>query len=490
MLLTVLITALALGWLIGFRFPFFPPRGERLLLIVLPAFLMLAAVGVHGLLRANRLAGIVTMGLIGAVAGASLITFYLEPRYAQDDYRPLIARTVEQGLPDDTVFAVYPWQVGYWRSYGHPDGPTAILSPDSTWGAPVMAALDDALAHGRVWFPAHLALGGILESRAEAYLAYKATPFLNEWFGAGTRLSAWGDAPAGDPLLWTPVRVGDAVELASVRASREPVAAANTLTGLALGWRADVEPSPLAVSVRLTDALGQIWAQHDYEPLGGLGLAAFPDEPKCSSCNGQGDAPVAPWNEEDAMGLLIPAGTPPGEYQVEVVVHPEGDDRPLEFVFADGGSGGTALPLYSFNVTPAGVALDPARLPIAARAETDMANGLRFLGHTADDAPAAPGDLRKISLFWQALSQPPEDAVAFVQLLDGRDAVVAGWEAPPGAGYPTSAWAPGALIRTQAALRIPRGPARWSLPTDRRPLPLRRWEPHCHDRSRGPSFAG
>ena len=57
MLLTVLVTALALGWLIGLRFPFFPPRGERLLLIVLPAFLMLVAVGVDGLLRANRLAG-------------------------------------------------------------------------------------------------------------------------------------------------------------------------------------------------------------------------------------------------------------------------------------------------------------------------------------------------------------------------------------------------------------------------------------------------
>jgi hypothetical protein len=59
----------------------------------------------------------VTLGLIGAVAGASLWGFYNVPRYADDDYRPLIARTVEQGLPGDTVFCVYPWQVGYWRSY-------------------------------------------------------------------------------------------------------------------------------------------------------------------------------------------------------------------------------------------------------------------------------------------------------------------------------------------------------------------------------------
>jgi hypothetical protein len=186
-------------------------------------------------------------------------------------------------------------------------------------------------------------------------------------------------------------------------------------------------------------------------------MAAWPDEPQCSACTGQKDASAGPWNEEDAMGLLIPAGTPPGDYRVELVVHPAGDPRPLEAIATDGSSLGTAIPLYPLKVTPAGITLDPARLPIAARAATDMANGVRFLGHTADDAPAVPGETRKVNLFWQAMAQPPEDAVAFVQLLDRHDKVVAGWEAPPGAGYPTSHWAPGALIRTQGTLRVPAG---------------------------------
>jgi len=86
-----------------------------------------------------------------------------------------------------------------------------------------------------------------------------------------------------------------------------------------------------------------------------------------------------------------------------------------------------------------------------------MVNGVRFLGHTADAKPAAPGETRKVSLFWEAVEEPPEDAVAFLQLLDGSGAVVAGWEAPPGAAYPTSHWRPGTLIRTQATLRIPAG---------------------------------
>ena len=60
------------------------------------------------------------------------------------------------------------------------------------------------------------------------------------------------------------------IELTGVTAAREPVEAANAVTPISLHWRADAPPPVLDVSVRLTDGLGQIWAQHDYEPLGGL----------------------------------------------------------------------------------------------------------------------------------------------------------------------------------------------------------------------------
>ena len=65
----------------------------------------------------------------------------------------------------------------------------------------------------------------------------------------------------------------------------------------------------------------------------------------------------------------------------------------------------------------------------------------------------APGEARPVNLFWQATDQPKTDYVAFVQLLDAAGQVAAGWEAPPGGAYATSAWQPGALIRTQAAFR-------------------------------------
>jgi len=89
------------------------------------------------------------------------------------------------------------------------------------------------------------------------------------------------------------------------------------------------------------------------------------------------------------------------------------------------------------------------------RRPRDLGDGLRFLGFSADTTPLAPGELRKVNLFWQAYSQPTSDYVAFVQLLPRRGNAIPVWEAPPGAALPTSAWAAGTLMRTQAAFRPP-----------------------------------
>ena len=148
MLAIVVLTSLILGYVVSLRYPFFPQRGERLLLLALPPFLLLAAAGLAELARRWLLGGLVAIGLIGAVSVASLCAFYTIPRYPDDDYRPLIAQIVEQGQPGDTVFCVYPWQVGYWRSYGDPGGASAILTPSMDWGSTLSGVLDASLRRG------------------------------------------------------------------------------------------------------------------------------------------------------------------------------------------------------------------------------------------------------------------------------------------------------------------------------------------------------
>ncbi len=455
-LLIMLLTALTLGWLIGLRYPFFPVRGERLLLLALPPFVLLAAGGLDALRRRWRAAGLITLALVVAISVASLAAFYTVPRYRDDDYRSLINHTVEQGLPSDMVFAVYPWQVGYWRSYGSPAGPAAILTPDTAWSPAVSEALDAALARGRVWFPAHLALGAILETEIEAHLVSQAVPFVNEWHGPNTRLSAWAGAATTAtnftqeaPGTGLPVRFalpgGEMLVLQAVSGSTAPMPAANAVTPVALAWQADAAPPVLAVSVRLTDDLGQIWAQHDYEPLGGAAANWTRID-----AEGRGQAGAT-----DRLGLLIPAGTPPGHYIVRLLLRSKGSERPLEAIGADGGSLGTSVPLFGLEVAPTDQPLGPERLPIATRQEAGLGDGLRFLGFSTDETALTPGDLRKVSLFWEANSRPTSDYTAFVQVLGRDGAPVALWEAPPGAAYPTSQWAAGTLMRTQASFRIP-----------------------------------
>ena len=361
----------------------------------------------------------------------------------------LVEGRIVQGLPEDTVFAVYPWQVGYWRSYAAGvEGPAAALAPSVTWRPQLARALDDALARGRVWFPAHLSLGAILETRIEEHLGGAGYPFANTWYGAGTRLSAWfrsdteeppADAPAAAAGQYDGPHGAFAVSAATPHQTALP--AANSVLPLVLRWSwQGANPPDAAVSVRLVDDLGQIWSQNDYEPAGStVGSRAMQSGAQGSSA-------------EDRVGLLIPAGTPPGRYSVELVVSSkEGatlpgrvDGRTLQ-----------SLPLFPLEVTPADRALGPERLPVATREATQLEDGIRFLGYTVDDAPLAPGDTRRVNLFWQATGEPAADYTAFVQALGRDGAPLAGWEAPPGAASATSHWTPGTLMRTQAAVRFP-----------------------------------
>ena len=136
-------------------------------------------------------------------------------------------------------------------------------------------------------------------------------------------------------------------------------------------------------------------------------------------------------------------------------MRPKDSERPLDASAADGKPIETPVPLFGLDVVSAAQPVDPARLPIATRKPVDLGDGLRFLGYSADDQPVVPGDLRKVSLFWHAIAQPATDYTAFLQVLGEGGAPVALWEAPPGAGYPTSEWTPGTLMRTQVDFRIP-----------------------------------
>lgn len=434
-----LATVLGLGWLVNLAYPFFPERGERLMLLGLPVFLLLLAAAwippdpvtskAQRLVLPPAQSRVPRLALVGLalLAGLSLAAFYIIPRYEDEDYRPLIDRVMQSGRAEDTVFAVFPWQVGYFWSYGRPDGPQPELSPNVEWMPEVAAALDEALQRGRVWFPMHLSLGGLLESAAEQHLAADNYQLANGWYSPSTRLSGWA-APPSVPDRAATTRAATFANGVRADASfvDRPLYADNDVLPITLALAGLAEPH--VASLRLIGEDGRRWAQQDIT------------------------------TEQDGalrIGLLAPAGTPAGRYDLRLSLATAATVQALAVVEPAGGPA-TELVLGQVHLQAPATPPSAAALAIEQPADVTFGDAARLLGYSATAGPLLPGEDVTVNLFWQALpGAAGHDLSAFVQLLDPQGQLVVGWEGPPVAWHLTGDWQPDELVRSQHNLRLP-----------------------------------
>ncbi|MGC9333930.1 MAG: glycosyltransferase family 39 protein [Anaerolineae bacterium] len=460
--LTVLgVTALC-GFMVNLVLPFNPVRSERLLLLALPAYLLLVAGALLILWRQRRnLAAGVALSLLLAVV-LSLSVFYRVARYPLDDYRPVADRIRNLGLATDAILCVHPWQVGYFQAYIPDDDarPELVLTPRRVlpseiqfWASdPALMAADlDALLdkHGRLWFPAHQAMGRVLEDRISVYLAEESYPVLSEWYADNTVLSfymspgatarpmeACADGCAG-------ARFGSWLTLEEAAFDPGPLEAGWGIVATDLTWRVLAPPPGVHhIGLRLVGPTGHVWAQRDAPPFGGLE-----------------QSPV--WNmggsQLDRHGLLVPAGTPPGEYRLTLRVYQAEDVTVLPVAF-EGGSGGE-LELGTLRVIRPGDSPPAAALTYEQELSADF-GALQLLGYNIyQGGPILPGEAVEVELFWQALGDPGEDFLPRLQLLAGGRVMAELAEKPVAGTYPTAWWRAGELVRDPHALFIPAGVA-------------------------------
>lgn len=444
----VLALALAVGFIINLRFPFTPVRGERLLASVAPILwlsvaAMITPAGRDFPRRAGFVQALLTLSLV-MVTCVAFWRFFTTSRYTNDDYRPLVAEMAARGTADDAVFCVYPWQVGYLRSY-LANGPQPLLSPSETWTDQMAHSLYEITQQGRrIWFPAHLSLGGILERQIEANLIQQGFPVLNQWINPSTRLTFFAPPPNAWRLA-PGARFGAWLALDDVQVAAGAVPAGEGAAPVRLTWRLTAPPTAGAwqVRLRLTDSQGETWAQRDSAPV-----------------NGQRPFDQWPINQagEDRHALWIPAGTPPGHYDLNIQVYLQSGDmaeRPLDVQDSQGQARGVEWRVGSIEVVRPNPPLSPTRLALGQARGLRLGSELRWLGFDLATGPWAPGDDLRVSLGWQVIETADRDWRAFVQLLDARGVVAAGWEGPPLIDLPSRQWRPGDLLRTPWSLRLP-----------------------------------
>ncbi len=450
-LLITLAVVLMLGWLVNLTFPFFPERGERLLLLGLPLFILLIATTIAALWESASthsdpytlhptpytLRPLLYLAPFLALTVLSLAAFYTMPRYPDEDYRPLIGQVEQWGRPEDTVLAVFPWQMGYFWSYGSPNGPQPLLSPADDWTTEVKSALDAALARGHVWFPEHLSLGGILEASVEQYLGRNQALLANRWYSPSTRLTGWTSTPVTDSnpqataQLAGPFQFPDHV-LSEVAYRPKSVQAANQAIVLDLNW-AKGAGTERFLSVRLVGPDGRAWAQQDFT--------------------------LATPASVDRVGLLVPSGTPPGTYTLSLSLLDAAGGRPLPVGGPGLAPGATSLDLGQVEVDAPLDALSVHTLPIEQPLDATLDDALHLVGSSVTPGTLQPGEDLAVSLFWQALpglsAAAPGDLFTVIQLLNDDGQVAAAWEGPSVAWHPTSAWQSGELVHSQQAIRLP-----------------------------------
>ncbi|MGQ9668069.1 MAG: glycosyltransferase family 39 protein, partial [Anaerolineae bacterium] len=440
-----------------------------------PAFAVLLGIGMDEAGRKWRPAPWIAGILLALVSTFSLAQYHFDPRYAPDDHRSAVHFLEEHWRPGDAVLVnagyAYPtllyyldlpaaWRgrlSGYGVTFRRSDAPQGLVlvqtgtvdgPPSLGWGDPrsdfyaisqqetdralarlfqdyervwvyrIYDTVTDPQGHIRVWLETHgrkfeetPAFAGLSNMRVQGYLTHP--------------------EPAGMPASAVPVGtlLGGRLELAGAEATASQIHGGVPLD-IVLWWRPREAGLPrLAVTARLVDDAGVVWAQSDEQPLGTL---YFSDQWPAGAV------------VRHPVRLHPPLGLPPGTYRLMVGVYE-----------AESGASWPASDSAGFAMAAAFTALGD-EAPRSIRPRTVFGGCVGLLEAELAEHQVEAGRYLHLATTWGTLQSPAEDLVLFVQLLDGRGRLVAAQEGPPADGrFPTSQWAGGQAVRDMRSLHVP-----------------------------------
>lgn len=403
------------------------------------ALLIFMALALRALARWGRLP--LAMGVLVVLSFSS---YGLSRHYGErgGDLRQAIAYLRERVDPGDVLLIPQPEQ-RYLMDYYNRDGwPVRYLpEPDTPLTATgVEETLHEIMDHySRVWLGPIGAWTADPDLLVERWLASHAFQAEKVWFPASSSVSLYlGGSQDLMPIRLEPLTWGGRIRLQRLQAGPMEVTAGDAIR-LRFVWRAglDVEER-YAVIVELVDEDGQVWAGRRSEPCGGW----------CPT-----DRWVRGQRQEDAHALLIPAGTPPGTYRVQVRWEPlpGGPALPLEGV-PQSADRATVVEATVLPAPPGQQEVRATPHPL----EAVFGGEISLIGYDLTPIETRPGETIHVETHWRAETGPEDNYVLRLELVDGSGQVVMTWQGPLATRlYPTDAWQPGEYVRGQHSISLP-----------------------------------
>lgn len=211
--------------------------------------------------------------------------------------------------------------------------------------------------------------------------------------------------------------------------------------GLGLRWRA-LRPmdEDYHFFVHVIDSQGQMWGQRD-APL-----------------QDSDSLPTSAWqqNSEHLCNHSVPieAGTPPGEYWIEIGIYRLKDLLRLDIIDRDEQKQGTTYVIGPIDVISPTVPPDIEDLDMPHSVNLRLGDKAEILGYGISSECPLSGDEVTVTLFWRCLEEM--DVRYDLVLRVERDGATVGFKRadPTGASYPTDRWVQGEIIRHRQSLPI------------------------------------
>ena len=427
---------LLVPWLVALAIPYW--LQDRHLAYLLPAIYALVACGLLVLRSRSQVLFLAGLILMGATTGYWLYRQDAEPGF---EFGAIMTYIEDRALPDDLIIMNQPAFWPFEEYYAQGDLETAYVPAYATLPD---EALDSKMRNlvgqrGRIWLGPIGAWTEDPESRVEQWLVSHAYQAYKEWFAGGGSAALYFTTNALEPLTIEPaVAWEDRVRLVTAYSS-SPIVTAGDAIRLAFGWQATEElDSSLWVSLYLVDDESQVWATRQSEPCGGW-------------------CPTDAWEPaalvQDQHALLIPKGTPPGSYRLQVALYAPDEGR--ELVAAGSGQRVDLGPVHVMELGQAEIRPGP-RPVVQYSLEAGFGNEIDLLGFDLTSAEAPAGGTVALDLYWQVQNMPSDDYELLLELILPDGKVLANWKRPLVAdAAPTSVWLAGQFLRGPHQLSLP-----------------------------------